>query len=152
MKYAEKTEVPSEKSRMEIEKTLTRYGATGFMYGWQEDKALIAFTMAGRSIRFLLPLPDKKAKAITHYRHSSGNMLPRSAKAAEGAWDQACRQRWRAMALCIKAKLEAVECGITTFEHEFLAHFLAGDGRTIGDHVIPQLNDTTSPPRLGLMG
>jgi hypothetical protein len=32
-RFAEKTEVSSTKSRDEIERTLTRYGATGFMYG-----------------------------------------------------------------------------------------------------------------------
>lgn len=60
-------------------------------------------------------------------------------------WQQACRQRWRALALCIKAKLEAVECGIVSFEQEFLAHFQMPDGRTIGDHIIHQLKDNQLP-------
>lgn len=64
---------------------------------------------------------------------------------AHQAWEQACRQRWRALSLCIKAKLEAVAAGITTFEHEFLAHFLTGDGRTVGDHIIPQLGQFNAP-------
>lgn len=34
-RYAATTEVTSEKSRAEIERTVSRYGATGFMYGWQ---------------------------------------------------------------------------------------------------------------------
>lgn len=40
----------------------------------------------------------------------------------------------RALALCIKAKLEAVQAGIVTFDEEFLAHFLLPDGKTVGDH------------------
>jgi hypothetical protein len=31
-RYAEKTNVPSDKSRAEIESTLRRYGAEGFIY------------------------------------------------------------------------------------------------------------------------
>jgi hypothetical protein len=36
LKYAANTEVSAEKSRAEIETVLRRYGATGFMYGWDE--------------------------------------------------------------------------------------------------------------------
>jgi hypothetical protein len=52
---------------------------------------------------------------------------------------QACRQRWRALALVIKAKLEAVESGITTFEDEFLAHIVMPDGKRVADHVKPTI-------------
>ena len=44
-RYAEKTSVASDRSRAEIEKTLVRYGADQFMYGWQEDKAVVGFRM-----------------------------------------------------------------------------------------------------------
>jgi hypothetical protein len=141
MKYAQSTSVSSDKTRAEIDHCLTRYGATGFMYGWQGDAALIAFAMRGRSVKFLLPLPAKSDHQFTH--HSFG---PHKPEAALAQWEQACRQRWRALALCIKAKLEAVECGITTFKHEFLAHFATPDGRTVGEVIIPQLNDATNPP------
>jgi hypothetical protein len=57
----------------------------------------------------------------------------------DAAWEQACRQRWRALALVVKAKLEAVECGISTFEEEFLAWMMLPDGSTVGDRMLPQL-------------
>ncbi len=41
------------------------------------------------------------------------------------------RQRWRALALVIKAKLEAVASGIVTFDEEFYAHMILPDGRTV---------------------
>lgn len=147
MKYAEGTAVTSDKSRAEIERTLLRYGATGFMYGWQGSAAMVAFEAKGRSIRFLLPLPDRTDRQYTH--HSRGM---RTIEAAHDQWEQACRQRWRALALVIKAKLEAIESGITTFESEFLAHFMTADGKTVGEHIIPQLNDKNTPPRLALLG
>lgn len=140
MRFASETSVSCEKSRSEIERTLLRYGATGFMYGWQESSALIAFQAKGRSIKFLLPLPNRAAREFCE--HSRGT---RTIEAAHEKWEQACRQRWRALLLCIKAKLEAVECGITTFDAEFLAHFVTDDGRTVGECILPQLDNHTTP-------
>jgi hypothetical protein len=39
--------------------------------------------------------------------------------------------------LAIKAKLEVVETGISTFEAEFLPHTVMPDGRTVAEHVMP---------------
>jgi hypothetical protein len=39
MAFAEKTTVSSDKSRAEIERTLSRYGASSFMYGWNQAHA-----------------------------------------------------------------------------------------------------------------
>jgi hypothetical protein len=141
-RYAERTEVSSDKSRAEIERTLQRYGATGFMYGWQTESAMVAFELHDRRVKFLLPLPSRHDRAFTH---TESRRKARTEAQAHQAWEQACRQRWRALSLCIKAKLEAVAAGITTFEHEFLAHFLTGDGRTVGDHIIPQLGQFNAP-------
>lgn len=131
-RYAQTTDVSSDRSRTEIEKTLTRYGATSFSYGWETGRAAIAFVMDGRQIRFVLPLPDRADREFTH--HSRG---ARTASAAEAAYEQAVRQRWRALALMVKAKLEAVAAGIVTFEVEFLPHTVLPSGRTVADDVMP---------------
>jgi hypothetical protein len=55
------------------------------------------------------------------------------------AWEQACRSRWRALFLCIKAKLESIESGIETFEDAFLAHIQMPDGKTVAEHVKPNI-------------
>jgi hypothetical protein len=65
--------------------------------------------------------------------------MERTEAAVDSAMDQALRQRWRAMALIIKAKLEAVEAGIRTLEMEFLADTLLPDGRTVGQWSAPQI-------------
>ena len=39
----------------------------------------------------------------------------------------------------IKAKLEAVESGISVFEEEFLAHLVMPDGKTVGQSILPQV-------------
>jgi len=50
--------------------------------------------------------------------------------------------------LAIKAKLEAIECGISTLEKEFMAFVVMPDGRSLGDHIIPQLEKISSTGKL----
>lgn len=133
-RYATQTTVSSEASRGEIERILTRYGADQFMYGWDQESAVVGFRMQNRMVRFLLPMPSKGEFKYTPAKH-----LPRSPQDALAAWEQACRQRWRALALVVKAKLEAVDTGITTFEDEFLAHIMLPDGGTAGEWLRPQI-------------
>ncbi len=149
-RYAQNTTVPVERSRNEIEATLARYGAKQFMYGWDGNGALIAFVVEpspgrNRQVRFQLPLPSRDERRFTH--HSRG---ARTATESERLWEQACRQRWRALLLVVKAKLEAVESGIATFEDEFLAYIMLPDGRTVGGWVGPQLDAAYDPDR-GIM-
>lgn len=134
--YAADTSVSSEKSRAEIERTLARYGADEFAYGWSGQRAMVGFVLSGRQIRFILPMPDRGDRRFTH---TPGKGLKRSADQAAAAYEQAVRQRWRALSLVIKAKLEAVESGIVTFEDEFAMHMVLPDGRTVGDWVTPQI-------------
>jgi hypothetical protein len=135
-RYADHTEVPSDRSRAEIERTLRRYGASAFAYGWDALCATVMFELAGRRIRFRLPMPDRNNRAFTH---TPSRGTRRSDEAIDAAWEQAQRQRWRALALVIKAKLEAVAAGITTEEQEFLAHIVLPDGSTVGDWAKTQL-------------
>ena len=148
-RYAESTSVTSEASRAEIERTLARYGAASFMYGWDADTAVIRFRAADRFVEFRLELPARSEFAFTEARR-----VRRSAEAQAKAYDQAVRQRWRALALVIKAKLEAVAAGITVFEDEFLAHILLPDGQTVGDFLRPQLAQSYDIGRMptGLLG
>lgn len=135
-RYAERTEVTSDRSRAEIERILRRYGATAFAYGWTDTDATVMFEMANRRVRFRLPLPNRLDRIFTH---TPGKGMRRSDEAAEREWEQAQRQRWRALALVIKAKLEAVDAGITTVEQEFLAHIVLPDSSTVGEWAAPQL-------------
>ena len=136
MTYAEKTSVPVDRSKAEIERILQRYDAEQFISGWDSNRAMIGFRMNGRQIRFIVELPDKNAKEFTH---TPGRKSRRDESKAYAAWEQACRQRWRALALVIKAKLEAVETGITVFEDEFMAHIVLPDGQTVGEYMRPQI-------------
>jgi hypothetical protein len=46
-------------------------------------------------------------------------------------------QRWRALLLVIKAKLESVESNIETFEHAFLAQIVMPNDQTVSEILNP---------------
>lgn len=139
--YAANTDVSVEKSHAELERTLERYGATAFGYTTKDGLVTIAFEMCGRRVAFELSLPSKNDREFTHHSHGA-----RTQPAALAAWEQACRQRWRALNLVVKAKLEAVEAGITTFEDEFLAYICLPGGGTMGDMARPHGSRRHTPP------
>jgi hypothetical protein len=111
MAFAERTKVPIEQTRNEIEHTLKKYGADRFAYFTETGKAIIVFEAKERRVRFDLPLPkDDKTGRLG-------------------------RQKWRALLLCIKAKLESVTSEIETFEEAFLAHVVLPDGSTVAEQT-----------------
>lgn len=136
MGYAENTSVSSDRSRAEIERILARYGADEFGYATRRDMAVIQFSAQGRTIRFTVPLPDREDREFTHTPSRGTRRTPAQ---IEAAYEQAVRQRWRALALVVKAKLEAVASGIVTFEQEFLPHILLPGGRTVYEETAPAI-------------
>ena len=134
--YAQNTNVSSELSRLEIEKTLIRYGANGFAYATEPGRAMIGFKLQGRQVRFLLPLPDI---SDDRFRYTPARKNVRSEKAQYDAWEQECRRCWRALLLVVKAKLEAIETGISTFDSEFMANIVLPGGGTVGEFMEPQI-------------
>jgi hypothetical protein len=118
MTYASKTKVPIERTRNEIESTLAKYGADRFAYFTEPSKAMVVFEIAERRVRFDLPFPEGTSERVMQER----------------------RARWRALFLCIKAKLEAVASKIETFEEAFLAHVVLPDGQTVYQHTAPKLD------------
>ncbi len=136
MAYAKDTSVSVERSKAEIERVVMKYGAASFASFSSRDEARIAFEASGRHIIFVLPLPsqdDDRFKKIPAKRRV------RRPEQQYAAWEQECRAKWRALLLCIRAKLESVEAGIETFEEAFLAHVMMPDGRTIADHITPRI-------------
>jgi hypothetical protein len=103
-RYASKTKVPIDQSRLEIERTLERFGASSFAYAAKPDSAAIMFEAGGRRIRITIGFPDNERER---------------------------RQKWRALLLVIKAKLESVESQIETLVSAFYANIVMPDGRTV---------------------
>lgn len=151
-KFAAQTSVSPEKSRAEIEEILRRYGASHYGYMSGPDQSAIAFQASGRRLRFTLPLPLlKNFKSYT--RKGSSYATQRTEGQQREAYEQAIRQRWRALALVIKAKLESVETGVATFEEEFMANIVLPSGQTMAEYALPQIAQAyetgSMPPLLG---
>jgi hypothetical protein len=140
MAFAENTQVPVERSRAEIETMLRRYGASQFVSGWDADKAVVGFSAQARQLRFVLKMPAKDEKRFLQTHHKNRHFATTNSKEqATRLYEQEVRRLWRALALSIKAKLEAVESGIETFEEAFMPHIVLPDGSTVGQFISPQL-------------
>lgn len=136
MSFAQTTKVPSTQTRGEIEKLLARYKTT--MYGTAIDyetlTARVQFKSHDRIVRFTVALPDAK-------KLGTGQKF-----------EQETRRIWRALLLVIKAKLEAVESKITTFEEEFLAHIVMPNDRTVAQLIVPQIAESYKTGKMPLLG
>ena len=135
MAYAATTSVSVSKTKGEIEGLLRKHKATGFGVFEEQTRAVLVFEMSERRIVFHLPLPNRDDKRF----RLNGRGKARSSDAVMSAWEQACRSRWRALFLCMKAKLESIESRIETFEDAFLAHIQMPDGQTVSEHVRPRI-------------
>lgn len=152
MAYAKNTEVPVDRSRIDIERCLEKYGARGFYYGSEAGRIMIGFRMLNESgtilaVRMMLdmPNPDDGEFCLTDTGRN------RTAEAARKSYEQACRSRWRALLLIVKAKMEAVSIGISTIEREFMPDILLPSGRTIGEEVADQRKALEGGGRLKLL-
>jgi len=151
--YASGTSVDAGASRAEIERTLARYGATAFGYMTQESegasRAAVTFVAHGRQVRLTVEMPSRADRRFTH---TPSTKRPRTPEAAYKEWEAETRRVWRALALLVKALLEAVDSGITTFEEAFLPYTIVpGTGRTVHEQVGADMERAIAsgePPRL----
>lgn len=160
MTYAKGTKTTISTTEAEIKKLLRKYGAENFAIGEGSNRAQVAFEIDDRRIIIRMPLPPRDEKRFTTTRRPVGDRgrhmkeVPRSADAAANLWEQACREKWRALLLCIKAKLEGVESGVETIEQAFFAHLVLPSGETMSEwaeraEVSNQLRAGKMPPLLG---
>jgi hypothetical protein len=128
MSYATGTEVNVERSQVDIERLVKSKGAQRFYRGSDEERAMIAFELANRKIMFELSLPQPADFATVKVGRRTAKATPQQ---TERMIEQALRSRWRALMLCVKAKLVSVETGIETIEEAFLAQIIVptDDGR-----------------------
>lgn len=148
-KFADGTEVPVERSRAELEALLQRHKATATAVFTSRDQAAVCFEMHERRVMFRLRLPDPASQEFTHGRINQTKALHRlSDAAAQKRWEGACRRKWRALVLAIKAKLVSVEEGIETFEEAFMAHVVMPDGSTVADNVAPRIANAYRDQRM----
>lgn len=137
-RFASNTTVPVARTKMEIERLLNSHQATEFLYGSKDDMAMLAFKIKNRTVKMMIPIPSQ-----TDAQKTKAGRIRHSIDMIATVREQSVRTRWRAIFLIIKAKLEAVEAGISTLEKEFLADLLLANGSTLGQLVAPNLDRIT---------
>ncbi len=134
-RYASETEVPVERSKRQIEDLLKTRKVEGYHTGWNSVQDIIEFLWQGKQIRFTLKRPKEE-----DFRISPKSGFSRTEGQKRAAMEQADRQRWRALYLVIRAKVEAVEAELSIFEEEFLAFIvIPGKNQTIGEIMVPRI-------------
>jgi hypothetical protein len=139
MPFAEGTDVPVTKSRIELEELLRKWKADRIGSVTEPGAAIVGFSMGKWHVRFRMPLPtENDARNLKDRRYTW-----RSATDAEKkAWlEQKHRERWRALLLTVKAKLVSVENGVESFEEAFLAHLVLPGGVTVGQKALPAISE-----------
>lgn len=142
-RYASGTRVEVNRSRDELERLLDRVGADSVATMRDSTAAAVAFRLNQRNYVLRLPYPTEE-QIRARRRVTKGQM--------EAVKAQAGRERWRALVLLIKAKIVAIDSGITTPENEFLAHAMLSTGQTLGEHLTENPEQLTTSGRLMLPG
>lgn len=125
MSYAQGTDVSVERTQAELSKLLRTRGAAPVAIGHSTDAGVVQFESHERQVRFVVPMADPSTLRRTKAGQTRTAAQLKNAIAAEE------RRRWRALLLVVKAKFEAVESEIVTFESEFLAQTVMPDGQTV---------------------
>lgn len=136
-RFAEGTEISAERSRADIETLLRKHGASEFAVYTSDDRTIYMYRLKGMMVRHQVEYP-KRAPYEKDPR-SSWKKRPEEQvkKLQEAEW----RRRWRALLLVCKAKLEMVEAGGSTFEREFLADIMLANGETMGQAMLPRIQE-----------
>lgn len=133
MSYAEGTKVSAMRTLEQIKRMLIEAKATDIATAERSGQAAIVFVLCDRRIRFVLPLPPMEKFAFIVVR---GRRRARGQGAMLQAWEQACREKWRALHACIKAKLVSAASGIESVEQAFLANVVTSSGKTVWEDVV----------------
>ena len=128
------TSVAVERSKQQISDALRAAGAKGVQYDevWEPETRLV--------VRFLWTVGEDFEQVVRV--RLEAKPLP-AEKGARGGWkvspEQRERQAWRALAWYLKTMLEAARFGLLRFEDVFLSFVEDANSMTIGEHVIPML-------------
>lgn len=136
----ETTTVPVERSQAQLRKLLQAYGADSFKFGEGhingQRMATVAFAIRGHRVRMRVPL--RTADYAMVRAAASRSRRPADETRVTLA-EREAKRIWRVLSWNVKARMEAVQEGIETFEKAFLAHLL--DERT-GQTIFEQLAET----------
>lgn len=142
MGYASGTGVPVERSRAELERILSKAGATKTAFMRDGACAQIGFVLDSTPVRLVVEVPTLKdirrnADAEPPYGWKGGSEVWRL-NWCEAQQAKEEKRKWRVLVLLLKAKLEAIQSGDTTVAREFLADLVVKGG-TVYAQIADQL-------------
>lgn len=124
------------KAREEITKLLARFGCAdvGFMDSLRDHSVLLQFTHRGRTVQLRA---SARGWAQMFLREKPWNKRTRKPKHAyeKRALEQGVIAINSILRDWVKGQITAVECGMMSFEAVFMPHMLAGDGRSVLEHM-----------------
>lgn len=135
-RYAQNTSVSVHASVEEIRRQLNRFGADGFGFLESKTSFQVLFKVQGLHVRMELALPS-----IEEFRTTPSGRRRRDDNAADNEREKEVRRRMRSLAAVVKAKLIAVEDGVSTMEAEFMPFIVLADDTTIGDRLLPAVRE-----------
>lgn len=129
------TSVAVERSKEQIRKALRGVGARGMQMEeeWSGDGSVEKCL-----VRFIWPTEQG---AMVRVRFAAIPLPPEVG--ARGGWkvspEQRERQCWRGLAWYIESLAKAAAFGFVQFEEVFLAYFEDDRGHTLGEHLVPKI-------------
>lgn len=139
----ETTKVPVSRSQEQIRALLRKHSAARIAFGESYDDAAgtgqagVEFVHLDVLVRIYVPVRRPSASEAIERNRASGRRQSQ-AKAVENAMENEECRIWRVLHWSIKARMEAVEAGIETFEQAFLAHVVdPSSGRTLWSIIEP---------------
>lgn len=150
--------IPVEKSRIQIQELLTKYGADkfGYLHDTATNVTQVQFRARDRLVRFTLELPKKEEFQEQVKCNKGSRALPD--EMVKARYERALRARWRAIVTAVRSKLALIEYNISSFEDAFLAETVDPEtGKTVGElvregRILQQLPPARSEVRRALNG
>ena len=140
-RFAEGTDVPSSKSKTELDLLLERHGAEQRGIFEEAGRGVVIFKLQNRHLRLTIALPKAEEFPVagSEPRGWYGWDVKRRQVWAKAQTEQGTREAWRRLLLVTKAKLELVADSAGNIESEFLANVVLPDGRTVHEALETQL-------------
>lgn len=123
----EDTEVPVERSQGKIRDLLLKNGATGVAFIMQTDPPAEGFEA--------MVTIDEKPYRIR---------IVANCRANKKGKEQETRRIWRVLFFHLKSIYEASNSGVMEFRELMLAYVVVRDGRTVAQHLLPQMDRVIS--------
>lgn len=134
--YAE-TEVSIDKSKQEINELLKKFGVRGIQWTWADNHEMLRF------------IHEYEFEGVNHGVAYEIQIPEMGIRKGRGSYCKLVRndaQAYRVVAHVLKNRFVAVECGLKTFENEFLSDIIYklpdGSVKSVGDIILNQIRKT----------